>query len=352
VKYRIFPGTELSVSEVGFGLWTLATNWWGEKTDDEAVALLHQARDLGINFFDTADTYGNGRGETLLQKAFGPSPNKLVYATKFGYDFYAHGDAPRGQNELPHNFSPAYVRFACEESLRRLGVEAIDLWQVHNAHMEDVRNDELWDTLDRLQFEGKIRHAAVAVGPANGWLAEGIGALRHRPIAGLQIIHNILEQHPGADFIPDAEAHNVGLMVRVPHSSGMLEGHYTADTVFPANDHRRHRPHSWLLNGVRKVETLRFLTEGRPQTLGQAALKWLLQQPMVITTLPNIYNAEQLAEFAGAPDLPDLTPADLTRIEALAATNFGVEEEPMKMKGEGMEALQSWESELQDSVIR
>ena len=342
MKQRILPRTNLSLSEVGFGVWTVATNWWGEKTDAEAIALLRQAHDLGINFFDTADTYGNGRGETLLKDAFGPNPD-LVYATKFGYDFYNHADARRGQQEIPHNFSPEFVRFACEQSLTRLGVDAIPLWQVHNARMDNVQNEDLWATLEDLKNEGKILHAAVALGPANGWLWEGIGALRHRDIAALQVIHNILEQHPGGDFLPDARAKNVGLLVRVPHSSGMLEGKYTLDTVFAANDHRRHRPHSWLVNGLKKLETLQFLTENRNQTLGQAAIKWLLAEPLVTSVLPNIYDEEQLREFAAAPALPELTADDLARIVELEKINFGVLEDEPKHKGEAQSVLQQWE---------
>lgn len=352
MKFRTFPKTNLSVSEVGFGVWTVATNWWGEKTDEEAIALMRAARDAGINFFDTADTYGNGRGEVLLQQAFGKNPEGLVYATKFGYDIYAQSpNARRGQRELPHNFSPEAVRFACEKSLERLGIDAIPLWQIHNAHMDSIQNDELWETLETLKQEGKILHAAVAVGPANGWLTEGIAAMRHRDIASLQIIHNMLEQHPGSDFFPDARANDVGLLVRVPHSSGMLEGRYTLDTVFPPGDHRRHRPRSWMVNGLKKIETLKFLTEGRNQTLGQAAIKFVLSEPGVVSVLPNIYDAEQLAEFAAAPDLPDLTEEDLSRIAELKESNFGVEEEPMKLKGEPMSALEEWEKTLAASSV-
>ena len=267
-----------------------------------------------------------------------------MYATKFGYDIYSQSaEARRGQRELPHNFAPEFIRLACEKSLERLGVDAIPLWQIHNAHMDAVQNDELWETLDALKAEGKVLHAGVAVGPANGWLTEGIAAMRHRDISSLQIIHNILEQHPGGDFFPDARAHEVGLLVRVPHSSGMLEGNYTLDTVFPAGDHRRHRPRSWMVNGLQKIETLKFLTENRDQTLGQAALKFILSEPSVVSTLPNIYDAEQLVEFAQAPDKPDLSDEDLQRIAELEAINFGIEEEPMIMKGEPMEVLEAWE---------
>lgn len=345
MKFRKFPGTDLEVSEVGFGVWTVATGWWGEKTDDEAVALLRQARDAGITFFDTADTYGNGRGEELLQQAFGPNPQGVVYATKFGYDIYDPDQTRRGQQELPHRLDPPFVRFACEQSLRRLGVEAIPLWQIHNARLEPIFQDELWQTLEELQREGKVLHVGVALGPANGWITEGVAALRHRPISALQIIYNMLEQYPGNAFFEPAMEHDVGLLVRVPHSSGMLEGHYTPETTFAKNDHRRHRPRSWLLNGLQKLETLKFLTQGRAQTLGQAAIKFVLAQPNVCSVLPNIYEEAQLREFAAAPDLPDLSEDDLRRIAELTETNFGVEEEPMRLKGEPMSTLEEWEAQ-------
>ncbi len=351
MKYRIYPNTDLSVSEVGFGLWTLSTGWWGEHTDEESIAMLRLSRDLGITFYDTADTYGNGAGEEILLKAFGPNPKDLVYATKFGYDIYSEvAEERRGQRELPTNFSPEFMRFACEQSLKRLGVDAIHLWQIHNARMDSVQNDELWATLESLKDEGKILHYGVALGPANGWLTEGIAAMRHRDFASIQVIYNLLEQHPGGDFFPDARANDVGVLVRVPHSSGMLEGKYTLETTFAANDHRRHRPKSWLINGLQKLETLKFLTEGRNQTLGQAAIKFILAESCVTSILPNIYDEEQLREFAAAPDLPDLTADDLARLAELEAVNFGVEEEEGTFKGLPLSALAEWEEQLKTAV--
>jgi aryl-alcohol dehydrogenase-like predicted oxidoreductase len=147
------------------------------------------------------------------------------------------------------------------------------------------------------------------------------------------MIWNILEQHPGTAMIEAARefAPNCAFNIRVTHASGMLEGKYTEDTVFPANDHRRHRPRSWLVGGVRKVRSLDFLTTR--MTLGQAALKWLLAEPRVVTALPNIYDMAQLEEFAEASDKPDLSGEDMERIAELAERNFGVEEEPMSYKG-------------------
>lgn len=336
MKYRKYPNSDVTVSEVGFGLWTTSTGWWGEKTDDDAVAMLREAFDLGITLFDAADTYGNGRSEEQLAKAFGSQRDRVVYATKFGYDFYTPTNVEnrRGQFELPHDFSPRFVRKALEESLRRLQTDYVDIYQMHNARMAQVEDDGLWELLESLKREGKIRMYGVALGPAIGWLYEAVDAVQKRNAATVQIIWNILEQHPGAEQIRAAYESNAdtGYMIRVPHSSGMLEGRYTAETVFPPNDHRRHRPRSWLVNGVKKVEQLRFL-ERPDRTLGQAAIAWLLSESRVMTVLPNIYDREQLVEFARAPEAPDLTKDELDRIAELYARNFGIEEPPMTFKG-------------------
>lgn len=337
MKYRTFPNSQVSVSEVGFGTWTLATGWWGEKTDDEAIAMLRQAHDdYGINFFDAADTYGNGRSETQLATAFRGKRDKVVYGTKIGYDIYDEiaAKARRGQSELPQRFEPEYMRLALDRCLERLETDYIDVLQLHNIKMEHVRNPEIWATLRDLKKEGKIRVWGAAFGPAIGWLYEAVELCEREPDVGtIQMIWNILEQHPGTAMLEAAREHapDCTFNIRVTHASGMLEGKYTEDTVFPANDHRRHRPRSWLINGVKKVRTLDFLTA--QMTLGQAALKWLLAEPRVISVLPNIYDSEQLAEFAASSDLPDLDQSQMERIAELAESNFGVEEEEMAYKG-------------------
>lgn len=334
MKYRRIPGTDIVVSEVGFGVWTLATGWWGEKTDAEAIALLHRAFDLGITFYDSADSYGNGRADELLGKAFADRRDRVVLATKVGYDWQTHGTARRGQQELPHLTDPAALRRAVEDSLRRMRTDVLDLVAHHNTKAEHVADDRIWETFERLREEGKIRAWGAALGPANGYLFEGLDLIEQRRVAALQIIDNILEPFPGEVFVEAAErAGTTGILVRVPHSSGMLEGKYTEETVFPPGDHRRHRPRSWLLNGLKKLETLRFLHEGTGRTLGQAAIQWLLKSPAVVTVLPNIYDEAQLEEFAAAPEAPPLTAEDLDRIAALQRTNFGVHEPHMRYKG-------------------
>jgi len=335
MKYRQFPGTDVKVSEVGFGLWTVSTGWWGNYTDDEAVALMQKAADLGITLFDAADTYGNGRSEELIAKAFGGRREEIVIATKVGYDFVNYGDERRGQREIPQNFAPEAIRRATDAALARLGTEHIDILQLHNIRMEQTLDDTLWETLEALRSEGKVGVFGVALGPAIGWLAEGVQAIRRRNPGVLQHIYNLLEPHPGAAIQQAARdcGADTQFLIRVPHSSGMLEGHYTEDTVFPANDHRNHRPRTWLINGVRKVEQLRFLECGRERTLGQAALLWLLRDERVASVLPNIYNEEQLAEFAAASGKPELTDEETRRVAELVEANFGQEVEPGKFKG-------------------
>ncbi len=324
MKYRRFLRSGVATSEIGFGLWTVSTGWWGNKSDDDAVRLLHRAFDYGIIFFDTADTYGNGKGETLLAKAFKDRRSQITISTKFGYDFYHFAGERKGQQEIPQDFSPDYVRFACEESLKRLETDHIDFYQIHNSKMDHVMNDDLFATLEKLKSEGKILSYGAALGPAIGWREEGIKLMTERKIDGLHTIYNLLEQEPGRDFFPVAAEHQVGILVRVPHSSGMLEGKYTADTKFDEKDHRSHRPKSWLIEGLQKIDRLKFLTEGQSRTLGQVALKFILAQPRIVTVLPNIYNEEQLKEFATATETPDLTKDELKQLDELYKNNFYV----------------------------
>lgn len=327
MRYRTFPNTDVKTSEIGFGVWTVSTSWWGDYTDEQAAGLLRQAYDLGITMFDTGDTYSNGRGETLLPLALKDVRDKVQYSTKFGYDFYNNPGPRSGQRELPHNWEPSYIRFALEQSLKRLETDYVDMYMLHNPRLDAIRRDDIFATLEQLKDEGKIRAYGTSLGPAlqERQRAEAIASYEERNCHGVQLIYNLFEQMLGEAAFPVARQHGGGIMVRVPHSSGLLEGGYTKDTVFPPNDHRNHRPRSWLIEGVEKIEKLTFLTEGRGMTIGQAALKFILAEPSVACILPNIYNAEQLREFAEASDKPDLTADDLARIQELYANNFYLE---------------------------
>ena len=325
MKYRKLGKTDLDLSEVGFGVWTVSTGWWGKLDERDSIALLSKAHDLGINFFDTADTYAQGYGEEIMDKALGSHRHDLIIGTKFGYDFYS--DEPRtGHTERPQDFSPEFIRYACEQSLRRLNTDYIDLYQLHNPRLDALERDDLFETLEVLVQEGKIRYYGSAIGPDLGWYEEGEASMKERHVPSLQIIYSILEQEPAKWFFPIADEEVTGLLSRVPHASGMLDGTYTKDTVFDPTDHRSHRRQEWLDATLKKVATLDFLTEQSDATIGQIAIKFVLAQGRIASVLPNIISEEQLLEFASAPETPDLEAEHLARINELYEDNFGLGE--------------------------
>ncbi|MEF2279273.1 aldo/keto reductase [Deinococcus sp. YIM 134068] len=329
MEYRKLLGTDLTVSAVGFGVWTVGTTWWGVKDEDMAVRLLRRAYDLGVTFFDNADTYASGRAEEIQRRALGDVRDRIVIGTKFGYDIYNHPDRP-GQQERPHDWTPAYLRRALEGSLKRLGTDRIDYYQLHNCRLDAIRNDDLWAELDQLKSEGLIRAYGTALGPAlnERQIEEGIASVRERR-APTQIIYNLLEQVLGEQILPVAEQEGVGVMARVPHASGLLEGYMTLDTEFEPGDHRNWRMttnarrKAWMEDGLKKVEQLneRFL-DGR--TIGQLALQFALRSPAMASILPNIYDEKGLEEYAATFAAAPLTDAEYDEIQALYRDNFGL----------------------------
>lgn len=327
MKYRALDHNGIRVSEIGFGVWTLATGWWGKVEPHQAVQLLQKAREKGINFFDTADTYGNGLGETLLADAFKGVRNQIVISTKVGYNFYDFADKRTGHEEIPQDFSPSYIRKACDESLKRLQTNWIDLYQIHNPKMDTVLREDLFTELEKLRREGKIRMWGASMGPAIGWLEEGTRLIRERETRIMQMIYNLLEQDPGRDFFSVGREIGTHFLVRVPHSSGLLEGKYTKDTKFDESDHRSHRKREWLTTGLKKLEKLEFLTAGTDRTIGQAALKFILANPQVASVFPNIYNESQLEEFTRTSQASNLTQEEITRVNDLYDNNFHLEQQ-------------------------
>ncbi|HVR43085.1 MAG TPA: aldo/keto reductase [Thermoanaerobaculia bacterium] len=366
MRYRRLPGTDLELSELGFGTWTVSTGWWGSYTDAEAQRLIRTAIDRGVNYIDTADAYGNGRGETILAPILRDHPEVAV-GTKFGYDFYNNPERPRGQRELPQDFSPKFVRHALEQSLRRLGTDHVAIYQPHNPRIGDLMKDELWDLMDALKSEGKILSSGPSFGPAIGWRDEGVWSIGSKRRIVPQMIYNMLEQDPGRELFlaaeiaargasysgiaeasegnadkktcepsaafdpsfrawktPALEEDGSRFLIRVTHSSGMLEGKYTLDTKFDESDHRSHRPRAWLVEGLQKVERLEPLRRELGTTIGQLALVWLWTHPAILSALPNIYGEEQIDEFAAASELPPLTSGEMEQVHELYVRGFDV----------------------------
>ena len=231
------------------------------------------------------------------------------------------------ESERPHDWSPEHTRRALEASLRRLRTDYVDLYQLHNPRMDGIAADALFEELEALKAEGKLRHYGIALGPKIGWRDEGVRALSERAgLTSLQTVYNLLEQAPGAEFLELAYRNGVGVIARVPTSSGLLEGHLTPEHTFEGNDHRRHRPRSWLIEGLQKVDQLDFLTRGGERTLAQAAFKYVLAQPAIGCVIHTVNTAAQLEEWAaaGTDAVPDLDEDELARVDALYAVGFGL----------------------------
>jgi aryl-alcohol dehydrogenase-like predicted oxidoreductase len=325
MRYRRFGISQFEVSEIGFGTWTLASDWWG-KVDDKA-GMLRTALDAGINFIDTAPVYGSEAvGETMLADFLKKGRDDIVLTTKCGYDIEAERTHP-GQSERPHDWRPESIRKQLEDSLRRLGTDRIELYQLHNTRIEPILDDDLWGELERLQTEGKILELGVALGPAIGWVDEGRRAIQDRPIVSLQTVFNILEQEPGLTFAnePNIRDGRIGLISRVPHASDTLSGRVTPDTVFPKGDHRAHRNRDNMLDNFEKAETVGFLWQSTGRTIGQAAIAGILANPAFTTVLPTCTTPEEITEYAAAAELP-LTADETTRLDDLWSRNFDHED--------------------------
>ena len=321
MKYRQMPRTDLTLSEVGFGVWTLGTNWWGRIEDAEKTALLENAVELGINFFDTADAYGDGYGEEILATVLGHRRNDIIIATKFGYDIY--DPTPRvGHQERPQKFDKEFVTYACEQSLRRLNTDYIDLYQIHNPRVDSLERDELFETLEQLQFDGKIRYFGVALGPDIGWFEEGETSMRDRHVDSLQIIYSILEQEPAKDFFPIARENEVGLLSRVPHASNTLTGEFIEIPHFDENDHRAHRRAEWLREAIQKVDRVRFLELEEARSMAQSAIQFVLKKPEIVSVLPNFTKMAELHEYTAAVDTPGLTDVEQAQLDELWENAF------------------------------
>jgi aryl-alcohol dehydrogenase-like predicted oxidoreductase len=325
MRTRSFGTSDLRCSEIGFGTWALGSTWWGEVTGGEGLNLLRRALELGITFFDTGNVYGSGANEEIVAAALRDVPREdIQISTKFGY-VVDERRREHAQGERPQDWSRAHVRASLEASLSRLGTDHVDLYQLHNPRMEAIADDELYEELDDLQREGKLRHYGVALGPAIGWREEGLRAIDSRGITSLQTVYNVLEQEPGRAFLAAADRRGVGVMARVPTSSGLLEDKYTPETTFPKGDHRSHRPREWLVEGLQKVERLRFLAEEHEMTMAQVALKFILAHDAIACVLPTITDGGELEEWAAASDKPDLSEEDLARVGELYERNFDVE---------------------------
>ena len=303
---RIFGHTGRAVGEVGLGTWQLGAGW-GDVSEETALATLRAAWAAGTTLFDTADVYGMGRAETLIGKFLEETPEareKIYVATKLGRF------SPPG---WPGNFTREGIRQHTEASLKRLGVEALDLTQFHCIPFDVLQRGEVFEHVRELKREGKIRDFGVSVES----MAEADFCVRQEGVAALQIIFNLFRQKPIHTLFAEAKKRNVALLVRLPLASGLLGGKMTKETVFPKNDHRNFNRDGQQFNvgetfaglpfekGVEVADALKPMVPAG-QTLGDMALRWCLDFDAVSVLIPGAKNPEQARANARASSLPPL----------------------------------------------
>jgi aryl-alcohol dehydrogenase-like predicted oxidoreductase len=305
VKYRELGRTGWKVSEISFGAWAIGGDW-GSVDDADSLAALHTALDNGVNFVDTADVYGDGHSEQLIGQVLRERKGERIYvATKAGRRLQPYvADGYNGKNLA------AFV----ERSLRNLGVEALDLLQLHCPPTEVFYRPEVFDALDQLVAAGKVRHYGVSVEKVE----EALKAIEYPDVQTVQIVFNLFRQRPTGLFFSEAKAKRVGVLARVPLASGLLTGKMRPDTEFEANDHRNYNRQGEAFDvgetfagvpyeaGLAAVEALRPLVPPGA-TMAQLALRWILMFDAVSCAIPGAKRVDQVEANVAASDLAPLS---------------------------------------------
>jgi len=314
VNYRELGKTGWRVSAVSFGAWAIG-NAWGQVDPAESLSALHRAVDLGVNFFDTADVYGDGHSERLLAQLKRERPEQIIIATKAGRRLDPH---------VSEGYTFKNLAAFVERSLRNLEVEALDLLQLHCPPTEVYYQPEVFGALDDLVQQGKIRNYGVSVQKVE----EALKAIEYDNVCTVQIIFNIFRQRPTDLFFSEAARRRVGILARLPLSSGMLTGKLSRESQFEVDDHRNFNRHGEAFDrgetfsgvdyetGLDAVEELRALVpEG--MTLAQFALRWILMFEAITCAIPGAKRPSQAEQNASAADLPPLSEETMRKVKEL-----------------------------------
>ncbi|MFT5125073.1 MAG: aryl-alcohol dehydrogenase-like predicted oxidoreductase [Kiritimatiellia bacterium] len=301
---RIFGQTNSPVSETGLGCWQLGDDCWGDLSEATAEGILQSAVDQGITFFDTADVYGAGRSESLIGRFIKTCSEEIFIATKLG----------RGPGTWPNEYSKASLTAATEASLKRLGVETLDLTQLHCIPLEELRKGEVFEHMNTLQAEGKIRNWGVSVED----IEQAQACLDAEGLTSFQVIFNIFRQKPVHELFDAAKARNIAIIVRLPMASGVLAGKFTGTETFAENDHRNFNADGQMFNvgetfaGIpfpKAVELANELKALCPEglTMPQFAMRWILDHDAVTTVIPGASRVAHVESNASASALAPLS---------------------------------------------
>ena len=319
MNYNKLGKTDIKVSELGFGAWSIALDWWGKKIEeDEAKRMLKKAYDVGINFFETGDMYGKGKSEKLIGEVFKDMREEIVISTKYGYDFSKVEQI--GHSELPQKFDEDFTRKALRDSLERLQTNYLDMYGLHNPKLNHIRDDSIFNVLDSFIQDNSIRTYQVALGPAIGWTQEGIEAMDRKNISAVQTVYNILEQTPGNELFKKAEEKDVGILVRVPEASGILTGKVNADTKIDENDHRSVRKREWIKASLEKVEQLRPIADRNGLTITELSMKFIMTKKGFASVFPTVVSEEEIINYVDMTKGEYIPASDMKEIDDLYNT--------------------------------
>jgi aryl-alcohol dehydrogenase-like predicted oxidoreductase len=312
MEYRTFGRTGWKVSAIGFGAWGIGGDVWGPTDDKTSLATLHRAIDLGVNFFDTADVYGDGHSEQLIAEVRKARSEQIIVATKAGRRLVPHIASGYNRQNL--------TRFV-ERSLRNLQMETLDLLQLHSPPSEVYTMPEVFGILDDLVQQGKVRFYGVSVERVD----EALKAITYPNVQCVQIIFNMFRLKPSEQFFKAAREQQIGILARVPLASGMLTGKFTSSTQFDPNDHRNFNRHGEAFDqgetfsgvdyetGLKAVEELRTLVPDGA-TMAQFALRWILMFPEVSSTIAGAKNQQQIKDNVQAASLQPLSDETMRRV--------------------------------------
>ncbi|MDN3667841.1 aldo/keto reductase [Echinicola jeungdonensis] len=312
MNYRVLGKTGMKVSEISLGTWQVGGGWGGSFDQNKAREILNNAIDQGINFIDTADVYDMGKSEAAVGEILKERSEKIFVATKCGRQIDPH---------VNEGYTPQVLRKYVEDSLKNMGLETLDLIQLHCPPTSVYQRDEIFELFDRLKEEGKVRNLGVSVEKVE----EAMMAVKYPNVCTVQVIFNMFRQKPMEEFFPIAKENNVGVIVRVPLASGMLSGKMSASREFDPGDHRNFNREGQAFDkgetfsgvnfekGLEAVEALKEIFKGET-SLALWALRWILMFDEVSTVIPGASRAAQVSENAKASQLPEIP---LEKMEAV-----------------------------------
>ena len=312
MNFRRLGKTGFEISEISLGTWQVGGKWGSEFDHTLAESILREAIDMGVNFIDTADVYSDGESEKAVGKAVGQAGKRIYVATKCGRQIQPHNNK---------GYTPAVLRGYVEDSIRRLGVECIDLIQLHCPPVEVYYRPEIFGEFEKMKDEGKILNLGVSVEKVE----EAMKAIEFDNVTTVQIIYNIFRQRPHERFFAMAREKNVGLIIRVPLASGLLSGKFSASTTFASSDHRFFNRNGMMFDkgetfagvpydaGLQAVARLASLLPA-DIPLAHVALRWILMRDEVSCIIPGASSPEQVRTNLEAADLSPLTGRQMTAI--------------------------------------